>query len=126
MILLAVLLAAAVVVVALRRRGAPARPLEGVVPIPGPGERGPPLPVVLVHGLFGFDRIGVPGAKLHYFRGIAAHLEQLGCHAHAVRLPVASSVPERARILADKVAALPHDRVDLIAHCKIWMPAARS
>ena len=34
------------------------RPLDGVVPVPGPVERGPPHPVVLVHGLLGFDRIG--------------------------------------------------------------------
>jgi triacylglycerol lipase len=89
---------------------------EGVIAVPGPVERGPPLPVVLVHGLFGFDRIGVPGARFDYFRGIARHLETLGCHAHAVRLPAAASVPERARELVDAIEALPHDRIDLIAH----------
>ena len=95
-------------------------PLEGVIPIPGPipgqVEHGPPLPVVLVHGLFGFDRIGVPGARFDYFRGIAKHLEALGCHAHAVRLPAAASVPDRARELVAAIEALPHDRIDLIAH----------
>jgi triacylglycerol lipase len=77
---------------------------------------GPPLPVVLVHGLFGFDRIGVPGVKLHYFRGIVKHLESLGCHAHAVRLPAAASVPDRAKILVDYISSLQHERVDIIAH----------
>ncbi len=109
----ALLVIALVVVVALRRR-APA--IEGVEPKPGPAERGPPLPVILVHGLFGFDRIGVPGARLHYFRGLVDYLATLGCHAHAVRLPAAASVPERAQILADKIDALAHDRVDIIAH----------
>ena len=90
--------------------------LEGVVPVPGPSERGPPLPVVLVHGLFGFDRIGVPGARFDYFRGIAKHLEALGCHAHAVRLPASASVPDRARELVTAIEALPHRRIDLIAH----------
>ena len=117
--LIALALIGAAVIVAVRRRrarlGAEA-PFSGVHPIPGRGERGPPLPVVLVHGLFGFDRLGVPGAKLHYFRGIARHLESLGCHAHAVRLPPAASVPERAQMLCDKIAALPHDRVDIVAH----------
>jgi triacylglycerol lipase len=89
---------------------------EGVVPVPGPSERAPPLPVVLVHGLFGFDRIGVPGVRFDYFRGIARHLETLGCHAHAVRLPGAASVPERARELVAAIDALPHPRIDLIAH----------
>jgi triacylglycerol lipase len=91
-------------------------PLEGVAPVPGPVERGPPLPVVLVHGLFGFDRIGVPGARFDYFRGIARHLDSLGCHAHAVRLPAAASVPDRARELVAAISALPHPRIDLIAH----------
>ena len=91
-------------------------PLEGVVALPGPVERGPPLPVVLVHGLFGFDRIGVPGARFDYFRGVAKHLGSLGCHAHAVKLPAAASVPARAQELCDAIAALPHARVDLIAH----------
>ena len=91
-------------------------PIEGVVPSPEHIERGSPLPVVLVHGLFGFDRIGIPGARFDYFRGIAKHLDSLGCHAHAVRLPVAASVPERARELVAAIEALPHERIDLIAH----------
>ncbi len=96
--------------------GAGGEAFEGVVTRPGPAERGPPLPVVLIHGLFGFDRIGVPGARFEYFRGIAAHLATLGCHAHAVRLPPARSVPARAEQLVRAIEALPHDRIDLIAH----------
>ncbi len=95
---------------------APIGPLEGVVVIPGPVPRGAPLPVVLVHGLFGFDRIGVPGARFDYFRGIAKHLRGLGCVAHAVKLSPAASVPERAKELCAAIAALSHERVDLIAH----------
>ena len=99
------------------RQNAPPLPaLDGVAPLPGIVVRGSPLPVVLVHGLFGFDRIGVPGARFDYFRGIAKHLETLGCHAHAVRLPPSASVPERARELVTAIEALPHARIDLIAH----------
>lgn len=111
--LLALLLVVAVVVVAVRYRRA-ARLVASRAT--RPGERGKPLPVVLVHGLFGFDRIGVPGVKLHYFRGIVQHLESLGCHAHTVRLPAAASVPDRAKMLVDFIHALGHERVDIIAH----------
>jgi triacylglycerol lipase len=109
-IVVVALIAVAIVVVRARRRRRGGAPDVRRVPAGGP------LPVVLVHGLFGFDRIGVPGAKLHYFRGITSHLATLGCHAHAVRLPAWASVPERARALVDKIDALPHDRVDIVAH----------
>lgn len=113
--LLALLVLALTIVVVRRRLPRIEAPLEGVDAKVGTIEQGP-LPVVLVHGLFGFDRLGVPGVKLHYFRGIVKHLESLGCDAHAVRLPAAASVPDRARILVDKINALPHPRVDIIAH----------
>jgi len=76
----------------------------------------PSLPVVLVHGFFGFDRLPIPGTKLDYFRGISTHLNELGCDTHAVRLPAAAAVPDRARALVTAIEALPHDRVDMIAH----------
>jgi triacylglycerol lipase len=110
----------ALAIVWLRRRRArvveAVAPLVGVDAKPGERERGPPLPVVLVHGLFGFDSIGIAGVKLEYFRGIAAHLATIGCHAHAVRLPPSRSVPDRARMLVDLIGELPHDRIDVVAH----------
>lgn len=115
--LIVLLLVAAVVVVRRHKQAIEVvAPLEGVETKPGDIERGPPLPVVLVHGLFGFDRIGIPGARFDYFRGIAKHLEALGCHTHAVRLPAYASVPARAKQLVAAIEALPHERVDVIAH----------
>jgi triacylglycerol lipase len=90
---------------------------EGIVPVEGaPAPRGAPLPVVLVHGLFGFDQVGVPGVRVHYFRGIVEHLAKLSCHAHAVRLARAASVPERAAMLVEQIDKLGHERIDIIAH----------
>lgn len=114
-VLIALVLAALAVAVLLARRTRKAKPLEGVEPIPGKVGVGQ-LPVVLVHGLFGFDRTGLPGLRVHYFRGIVKHLESLGVHAHTVRLPRAAAVPDRAKALVEKIEALGHDRVDIIAH----------
>jgi triacylglycerol lipase len=122
--LLTLLLVTAVVAVVVRRRARlqtrdsaiSIEVPEGIHPVPGALPRVPPLPVVLVHGLFGFDQIGVPGVKVHYFRGVVDYLAGLGCHAHAVRLARAASVPDRAQMLADKILALGHERVDIIAH----------
>ena len=123
LLLLLVAASVAIVVLVRRRRGVVIEPGDGVTTFPEAGEprapdRGPPLPVVLVHGLFGFDRIGVPGARFDYFRGIARHLDGLGCRAHAVKLPPAGSVPARAAELVRAIDALGpgHDRIDIIAH----------
>ncbi len=119
LVTLLIALVAALVLTRWRPAASPrVAPIEGVHPVPGlqPSARVAPLPVILVHGLFGFDRTGIPGARLDYFRGIAKHLETLGCRAHAVRLPRSSSVPERARELCDAINELGYERVDLIAH----------
>lgn len=115
-ILLLVALMLVALAATLREPQPGAQGVVSVEPVPEPASRGTPLPVILVHGLFGFDRLGVPGARFDYFYGIAKHLETLGCHAHAVRLPAARSVPDRARELVAAIDALPHERVDLIAH----------
>lgn len=120
-VLALVVIALALAVVVVAWRGLHARPPVVTAPAPSapipsePSGRAP-LPVILVHGLFGFDRIGVPGVRFDYFRGVAKHLGKLGCHAHAVRLPSAKSVPERARELVDAIEAMGHERIDLIAH----------
>lgn len=118
-VLVAALLAALTIAAVVRARRRRAKPslVEAATDAPiGDVPARELLPVVLVHGLFGFDRVGVPGARFEYFRGIARHLGELGCHAHAVKLPGARSVPERAAKLVEAIDALPHERIDLIAH----------
>src|SRR5690348_299911 len=43
-------------------------------------------PLVLAHGYFGFDSIGVPRLRQEYFRGVRKRLEALGHIVHAVRV----------------------------------------
>lgn len=110
-ILLAVALAAlfAAWIVARRRKRLP-RGLRA--------RRAPRLrhPVVLAHGVLGFDEIALGGRRHRYFRNIADGLESLGAEFHHPRVPATGSVTERAEHLADLVRSLPCERVNLIAH----------
>ncbi len=89
-----------------RRRRQPARVIGPI----------PRYPLVLVHGIFGFDSIGVGSIKQHYFRGVARALEAAGIQVYVPRLPPLGSVPERARLLADFIRHLPEPKVNVIAH----------
>jgi triacylglycerol lipase len=73
-------------------------------------------PLVLVHGILGFDSIGVGKVKQGYFRGVQRALEAIGVKVYAPRLPALGSVPVRAERLAAYIRALPDERVNIIAH----------
>jgi triacylglycerol lipase len=74
-------------------------------------------PVVLVHGLFGFDQIGFGAVSLRYFPGVAAHLESAGNRVLVPGLSPTGGVQRRARelkrFLNRNAAGQP---VHLIAH----------
>lgn len=73
-------------------------------------------PVVLAHGLLGFDAVDVRGTKHDYFRGVPAQLRGLGSDVYVVRLPPVGSVAARAEALAQAVRALDARKVNIIAH----------
>lgn len=81
-----------------------------------PARRAPRLryPVVLAHGVFGFDEIAVAGSRHQYFRNIARRLD--GAQWHALRVPPVASVARRADELVALVRALPGKRLNVIAH----------
>jgi triacylglycerol lipase len=72
----------------------------------------PSLPVVLAHGLLGFDEIG----RHHYFRGVSERLELAGATVHRARVPPSASVAVRAARLATLVRAIPAKKVNIVAH----------
>jgi len=76
----------------------------------------PRYPVVLVHGLFGFDEIGVGASRQVYFRGIGDALAKDGHGIHVARMPAARSIAERAQELARCVRSIDAKRVNLVAH----------
>jgi triacylglycerol lipase len=110
-IVLGALAAAALAVWAWRRRTARAGR-----PICRPRRPTPRYPIVLAHGMFGFDEIRIGRARHDYFRGVSARLERDGWVVHRSRVSKTASISARAAELAAFVSALPDRRVNLIAH----------
>ncbi|HET8538273.1 MAG TPA: alpha/beta fold hydrolase [Anaeromyxobacter sp.] len=108
-IALAVAVAAALAWLALRRRRFPSRRAHQ-------RRATPRYPVVLAHGLLGFDEIRVGRARHDYFRGVSDRLERDGCVVHRCRVARTASIAARAAELAAFVRALPAPRVNLVAH----------
>lgn len=84
-------------------------------PLPRVRPLRPGLPVVLAHGLLGFDEMQLADARYEYFRGVADLLQRMGAEVHRPRVPPVASVAERAARLADYIREIPRP-VNLVAH----------
>lgn len=75
-------------------------------------------PIVLVHGLLGYDRICIAGVTVsEYFRGIAARLAALGNPVLVPRLSPTRGIAERAGQLRTIIELVsPAEPVHLFAH----------
>ena len=75
-------------------------------------------PIVLAHGLFGFNRIGLgPVTLASYFRGIPALLKSSGNRVLVTRVHPTAGVFRRAwKLKRDILAAFPDEPVHLIGH----------
>jgi triacylglycerol lipase len=73
-------------------------------------------PILLAHGYFGFDRIGLGQLQREYFRGVRPRLEALGYSVHVTRVAPAASIGLRAAQLARQIASIGVPRVNIIAH----------
>jgi triacylglycerol lipase len=94
-----------------------ARALDvGVRALPGAHPAATRHPIVLVHGYFGFEALGVSKMKREYFRGVRAALEALGYEVHVARVAPAAAVSLRAAQLARQIQGIAAERVNVIAH----------
>ncbi len=73
-------------------------------------------PLVLCHGLFGFDEIEIAGWRHAYFRGVPARLERSNWRVSLARVSGAGSMEVRANELAAYVRGIDAPKVNLIAH----------
>lgn len=102
------------------RRAEPgAQPVERpllVEPRPLRSTRPRNYPIVLAHGILGFDAIRVGSVSRDYFRGVPARLRELGADVHVVRLPPLGRIAPRAAALAEQVRSIDAERVIIVAH----------
>ncbi|KAJ2840928.1 hypothetical protein GGI22_008129, partial [Coemansia erecta] len=80
----------------------------------------PRNPVVLCHGLYGFDVRGpekLPLLQVHYWRGIREALEKVGTKVVIAKVSGTGGVSERARQLDALLSSkLPEEKVNIIGH----------
>lgn len=73
-------------------------------------------PVVLVHGLFGFDEIVIGKTHHAYFRGVPERLERSGCDVNLAKVARSRGIAARAQDLGAFVRELDGDKVNIVAH----------
>jgi triacylglycerol lipase len=73
-------------------------------------------PVVLAHGVLGFDKIAIGGRDLSYFRGVTRHLMSVGAEVHRPRVPSSASIAVRAGEFKRLIDMIPAPKVNVIAH----------
>jgi triacylglycerol lipase len=80
------------------------------------GRGAPRHPVVLLHGLLGFDELAIGPARLAYFRGLTERIQRVGADVHRPRVARTAAVAVRAQQLARRIEQLSAKRVNIIAH----------
>ena len=80
----------------------------------------PANPIVLAHGLLGFDELHLVGKTLpgiHYWRGISEALTANGIEVILTSVPPSASIEERAAKLSEDIEKKSHGKsVNIIAH----------
>jgi triacylglycerol lipase len=74
-------------------------------------------PIVLAHGWMGFDSLILPGVpRSEYFRGVREHLEAAGHRVYVTRVSPLAGVRHRAEQLAEQLAKIDAEKVNIVAH----------
>lgn len=88
-----------------------------------PHYRAPRKPIVLCHGLYGFDRMGpehLPSFQVHYWNEIEKALCDLGAKVIVTRVPKTESISNRAYALHSILSSIMVDKeVNFIAHSMV-------
>jgi hypothetical protein len=97
--------------------------LNGLLSSVTPKYRAPRKPIVLCHGLYGFDRMGpdlLPSLQVHYWNGIEKALCDLGAKVIVTRVPKTETISNRAYALHSILTSFMADKeLNLIAHSMV-------
>lgn len=77
------------------------------------------LPIVLIHGLYGYDNIGfdsLPQLQVQYWEGVVEALRSLGATVFVAKVPSTGSVAERAFHLDAVLSKLGASAYNLVGH----------
>ncbi len=74
------------------------------------------LPIVLAHGLCGFDEFKIFGITMQYFKGIKKHLEECGYTVFVTKVRPTAGISERAEELKKQIAGFTNNKVHIISH----------
>ncbi|KAG2183242.1 hypothetical protein INT43_006246 [Umbelopsis isabellina] len=85
-----------------------------------PGYIAPRAPIVLCHGLYGYDKIGpdaIPSLQIHYWGGIDDALAKLGAKVIVTRVPRTGGIQQRAQQLHTILKATAKGKdINFLAH----------
>lgn len=81
------------------------------------------LPIVLAHGLCGFDEIKIFGITIQYFKGIKKHLEECGHTVFVTKVRPTASIKERAEEFKKQILGFTKGKVHIIGHSMAGLDA---
>jgi hypothetical protein len=85
----------------------------------------PRAPIVLCHGLYGFDKIGpdsLPLLQVQYWGGIENELAKLGAKVIVTKVPSTGSILDRAHTLHSILKSILEGKdVNFVAHSMVFM-----
>ncbi|CAJ0844102.1 17396_t:CDS:2 [Entrophospora sp. SA101] len=95
-----------------------------------PNYSAPKLPIVLCHGLFGFDKLGpdaIPYLQIHYWGGVQEALKKLGAKVVTTKVPRTGCIRARALALHRILESTLHGfELNLLAHSMVEFMEATS
>lgn len=81
------------------------------------------FPIVLAHGIGGFDEIKAIGITIKYFKGIKKHLEECGHTVFTAKVRSTARIKDRAEDLKNAIHRFTDSRVHIIAHSMAGLDA---